>query len=157
MSQAPKPAGASDSDIALTITRRFAASPGEVYAAWTDPARVGRWIGPRGISAEAKLLDPCVGGAYEIAMRMPSGEIKTVRGIYREVRPGERLAFTWAWDAEGGKPGHETLVTLTFRALGNETEMVLRHERFADEKSRDSHNGGWGGSFDKLVEFLAAP
>ena len=109
MAQETKPAAAGDSALALTITRRFAASPGEVFLAWTDPARIGRWIGPRGISAEAKHMDVRPGGAYEIAMHLPSGEIKTVRGIYREIRPNERLVFTWAWDGEGGKAGHETV------------------------------------------------
>ena len=159
MAATATPAPKSEDTIELTMTRRFDAPAAEVFGAWTDPARIGRWIGPRGISAEAKQMELRPGGAYAIAMHMPSGEIKTVRGVYREIRPPERLVFTWAWDGEGGKPGHETLVTITFRALGQgaspATEMTFHHQRFADMAARDSHQGGWTGSFDKLAEFLA--
>jgi len=159
MAPMAKPALKSDDTVELTMTRRFDAPVAEVFAAWTDPARIGRWIGPRGVSAEAKQMELRPGGAYAIAMRMPSGEIKTVRGVYREIRPPERLVFTWAWDGEDGKPGHETLATITFRVVGQEgspaTEMTFHHQRFADGAARDRHQGGWIGSFDKLAEFLA--
>jgi len=139
----------------LTITRRFAATPSALFRAWTDPKRLARWIGPRGVNAEVKEMEVRAGAGYRIAMHLPSGEIRTVRGMYREIHPSERLVFTWAWDEDGGKPGHETLVTITFRALGAETEMTILHQHFASEERRDSHNKGWSGSFDKLAEMLA--
>jgi uncharacterized protein YndB with AHSA1/START domain len=154
MDQMTKPAAAEEI-IELTLTRRFTAAPTELFEAWTDPARIGRWIGPRSVSAEAKAMDPRPGGAYAIAMRLPSGEIKMVRGVYREVEAPERLVFTWAWDDPDGKPGIDTLVTISFRALGQETEMTFHHQRFPDRASRDSHHTGWSGSFDKLAEMLA--
>jgi len=81
------------------------------------------------------------------------------RHAHHEIRPPERLVFTWAWDGEDGKPGHETLATITFRVVGQEgspaTEMTFHHQRFADGAARDRHQGGWIGSFDKLAEFLA--
>ena len=159
MAPTAEPAPRSDETIELIMTRHFDAPAAEVFGAWTDPARIGRWIGPRGVSAETKQMELRPGGAYAIAMRMPSGEIRTVRGVYREIHPPERLVFTWAWDGDDGKPGHETLVTITFRALGqgerSATEMTFHHQRFADESARDHHEAGWIGSFDKLSEFLA--
>jgi uncharacterized protein YndB with AHSA1/START domain len=158
MAPTAKPAPRDDETIELTMTRRFEAPVAEVFGAWTDPARIGRWIGPRGVSAEAKQMELRTGGAYAIAMHLPTGAIKIVRGVYREIRAPKRLVFTWAWDGEDGKPGHETLVTITFRALGQgssaATEMTFLHQSFADPASRDSHQGGWTGSFDKLAEFL---
>jgi len=66
----------------------------------------------------------------------------------------EKLVYTWAWLDEAGKPGRETLVTVTFRAMGRKTELTLRHEGFETRESRDSHNGGWNGCLDKLAEYL---
>jgi uncharacterized protein YndB with AHSA1/START domain len=154
MAQTAKSA-ASDENIELRMTRRFAATPDEVFAAWTDPALIERWIGPRSVSAEAKLLELRPGGAYAIAMHLSSGEIKMVRGVYREIRAPTRLVFTWVWDGPDGKPGPETLVTIGFRAIGQETEMSFHHQRFPDAAARDMHQGGWTGSFDKLAEMLA--
>lgn len=145
------------SDLAIAITRTFDAPREAVFAAWTDPTQFSRWLGPGDIQAEVVALDPRVGGAYRIVMhRVPGGGHSAVRGTYREVEPPSRLVFTWAWeeDAETHPAGHETLVTLTLRALGNRTELTLRHERFDSEKSRDSHNHGWNACFDKLAQYL---
>jgi uncharacterized protein YndB with AHSA1/START domain len=140
----------------LTLTRKLDASPGAVFRAWTDPALLARWMGPRSVKAEVASMDVRVGGSYRIVMHLSSGGTRTVRGVYQELRPAERLVFTWAWDDDSGKPGHETQVTITLRAIGKQTEMTIHHVRFADATSRDSHNHGWNGSFDKLAEALAA-
>jgi uncharacterized protein YndB with AHSA1/START domain len=151
-----KPAAeTSDAGRTLVMTRRFAAPREAVFAAWTDPTVIARWIGPRSIKAEVKSMTAKPGGAYRIAMHGTDGSIRNVGGVYREVAPPERLVFTWAWEDGAGKQGYETLVTLTFRASGAATEMTLLHERFEDKMTRDHHGVGWAGSFDKLEEVLA--
>ena len=141
-----------ETGLTLNIVRHYPAPASELFLAWTDPSRVARWIGPRGVSAEVKDMEARPGGAYVIAMHLPSGEIRTVRGVYREVAPSQRLVFTWAWDHDGG---HESLITITFRAQGGEIEMTLYQESFANKERRDSHENGWNGSFDKLGDMLA--
>jgi len=145
------------SDLAIAITRTFDAPREAVFAAWTDPAQFSRWLGPGDVRAEVVTLDPRVGGSYRIVMHdIPGGGHHAVRGTYREFDPPSRLVFTWAWeqDAETKRAGHETLVTMTLRALGGRTELTLRHERFESETSRDGHNRGWNGCFEKLANYL---
>ncbi len=48
----------------------------------------------------------------------------------------------------------ETLVTVEFRDLGASTEVVLTHELFPTDKTRDAHNQGWNGCLDRLVKVL---
>jgi uncharacterized protein YndB with AHSA1/START domain len=84
--------------------------------------------------------------------RLADGVTAYVTGTYREIRPSERLAFTWRWEDE---PEHgETLVTVELRDVGGATEMVLMHERFPSVASRDSHARGWPSCFDKLATAL---
>ena len=78
-----------------------------------------------------------------------------VRVFDVEVKRPERLSFTWAHHADGdfAKPrGHETVVRIKFRAMGNKTEMALVHGAFTDGYAE--HSRGWDGSFDKLETFL---
>jgi uncharacterized protein YndB with AHSA1/START domain len=155
---AVKPA-ATDADRTLTMTRVFDAPRERVFDAWLDPAQISKWIGPRTIRAEAKELTPKAGGRYRIHMRREDGgDGPVVSGTYREIKRPERLVFTWMWEAGHpmGDPGHETLITLTFRAVGTKTEMTLRHEFFRSKETRDSHNQGWTASFEKLAEMLEA-
>ena len=137
----------------LTIKRRFNAPPAKVFAAWTDPEKVKRWMGPGEIKALRVESDPRQGGRYRWVMKSPDGEEHDVSGIYREVIPNEKLVFTWAWKST---PERESLVTLTFKADGDGTIMTLQHEQFFDEEARDRHQGGWTSAMEKLDRYLTA-
>jgi uncharacterized protein YndB with AHSA1/START domain len=151
------PARAGEAPITLVLKRVFDAPREKVFDAWIDPRQLGAWMGPRGVRAEAPVLEAKVGGRYRVVMHMDSGQTPAVGGVYREIARPERLVFTWAWEGEhpGGVANHETLVTLTFRDVGGKTEMTMRHDGFENDAARDSHSHGWNGSFDKLGEMLA--
>jgi uncharacterized protein YndB with AHSA1/START domain len=136
----------------LTLKRRLKAPPAKVFAAWTDPEKMKRWMGPGEIKAARAEVDPRVGGRYRIVMHAPNGEEYDVGGVYREVVANEKLVFTWAWKSA---PEQESLVTLSLKPDGDGTLLTLTHERFPDEESRDNHKGGWTSSLDKLEKFVA--
>lgn len=135
----------------LTIKRRLKASPAKVFAAWTDPEKVKRWMGPGEIKVVHAENDARVGGRYRWLMKTPVGEDHDVGGVYREVVPNEKLVFTWAWKTT---PERESLVTVSFKPDGDGTLLTLIHEQFADEESRDGHQAGWNGALDKLEKFF---
>ena len=136
----------------LTIKRRFDAPPAKVFAAWTDPEKLKRWMGPGEIGTVRAEADVRTGGRYRIVMQKPGeSEQHDVSGIYREVIPNEKLVFTWAWKST---PERESLVTITFKADDNGTLMTFTHEQFFDEDARDRHQHGWNSSFEKLETYL---
>jgi uncharacterized protein YndB with AHSA1/START domain len=135
----------------LTLKRRLKAAPAKVFAAWTDPEKMTRWMGPGEVKCISAESDPRAGGRYSFQMRTPAGESHDVGGVYREVIANEKLVFTWAWkDA----PEVESLVTVLFKPDGDGTLLTLTHEHFADEGSRDRHQHGWQGSLDKLEQLV---
>ena len=136
----------------LHLKRTLAASREKVFRAWTDPEALKRWWGPEGFSTPTVEIDLRVGGKYRIAMRSPHGDTYQLVGTYREVRPPEKLVYTWAWEAEPEQG--ETLVTVEFLDRGDSTEVVLTHELFPSEKVRDEHSKGWTGSLDRLPQAL---
>jgi uncharacterized protein YndB with AHSA1/START domain len=135
----------------LTIKRRFNATPAKVFAAWTDPEKVKRWMCPGDNKVISTEGDARTGGHYRWVMQAPSGERHDVSGTYREFIPNERLVFTWAWIST---PERESLVTLTFKPDGDGTLFTMVHEQFFDETARDNHNKGWTSAMDKLGEYL---
>jgi len=136
----------------LTIKRRLKAPPAKVFAAWTDPEKVKRWMGPGEVKAVSATCDVRVGGRYRWLMRAPSGEEHDVGGVYREVVPNEKLVFTWAWKST---PERESLVTIEIKADGDGSLLTLTHAQFFDEDARDRHQHGWNGALDKMEKFLA--
>ncbi len=140
--------------IALRAERTFDAPREAVFAAWTNPAVLRRWWasepGWRSPSAEVDLR---VGGRYRLSMGEPDGgPVHTVTGEYTEVRPPERLAYTWAWEGDppemDGSAG--TLVTVEFAEDDGRTTVTVVHTGFATDRARDLHEGGWGGCLDSL-------
>ena len=138
----------------LTIKRRFNAPPEKVFAAWTDPEKIKRWMGPGEVTTSRAEADARVGGRYRIVMRkLGSDEEFDVGGVYREIVPNQKLVFTWAWKST---PERESLVTVEIKPDGKGSLMTLTHEQFFDEDARDRHQQGWEGALAKLEKYLTA-
>lgn len=137
----------------LNITRRFKAPPSLVYQAWTDPEKIVHWFGPDAGPVLHAEADVCVGGRYRVVFCTIDGEEHDVSGLYREVVPNEKLAFTWSWRTTAERV---SLVTVTMTAEGDGTLFSLTHEKLFDEQVRDAHLRGWTGCIDKLGRWLEA-
>jgi len=101
------------------------------------------------------------GGRYRMEVHdARQGETYLGQGVYKEVKPPEKIVFTWAWTktAPAGAQLHpaspETEVIVEFFARGNSTEVVLTHATFGTTKDRDDHNKGWNGCLDVLAQVL---
>jgi uncharacterized protein YndB with AHSA1/START domain len=134
----------------VSIRRNMPARREVVYEAWIDPHGIREWMCPGdAISAEA-VLDVRVGGSYRIVMK--SRERDHVHtGVYQVVEPNAKLVFTWTQEGSDDT----TLVTVEFLPRGNESELVLTHERFAKADVAQRYQSGWGTIAEKLAAFLA--
>jgi uncharacterized protein YndB with AHSA1/START domain len=113
-----------------------------VYAMFTDPAKLVRWIGIRA------MLEPRPGGQFRFEL-MP-GEFCS--GRYVELDPPHRVVFTWGWESGAlpVEPGSST-VTVELEHHDGITEVHLTHSGLSDEM-RDHHAGGWANFLPKLKE-----
>ena len=139
----------------LVITRILDAPRDVVFRAWTEPDRVARWWGPQGFVTTYCDMDIRPGGAFRVCMRSPEGAEHWKQGIYREIVVPERLAFTFAWEDAEGKPGHQTLVTVTLADRGGRTELTLHQAVFETVAARDDHRRGWTSTLQRFAEYLA--
>src|SRR5207247_803036 len=140
----------------LVITRIFDAPRRLVFQAWTEPDRVARWWGPQGFVTTHCDMGVRPGGAFRFCMRSPEGTEYWKRGVYREVVEPERLVFTFAWEDADGKPGHQTLVTVTFAERGDKTELTLHQAVFETIVRRDEHQRGWASALERFAAYLAS-
>jgi uncharacterized protein YndB with AHSA1/START domain len=132
----------------VRIERHIAAPPERVFAAWLDPSSMARWLSPVG-HAEAEV-DPTVGGRLRVTMIGEGRRIEHA-GVYREVEPHRRLAFTWQSPYTGSSP---SLVTIELTARDGGTDLVLIHE-FLPADAVESHSNGWGAMLNRLAAELA--
>jgi uncharacterized protein YndB with AHSA1/START domain len=139
----------------LTVSRVIDASQALVFAAWTDPRQVARWWGPQGFVTTHCDMDIRPGGAYRVCMRSPAGTDHWKVGVYREIAAPERIVFTFAWADAAGTPGHQTLVTVTFEALGGKTRLTLHQSGFESRERRDDHIQGWTSCLQRFADVMA--
>lgn len=141
MTDAPLPTPAP----AIRLERLLPAPVAEVFAAWTDPVLMARWLAPTG-HAEVEA-DVRVGGGFRVTMIGNDVRLEHT-GEYLVIDPPRRLSFTWRSPYTGE---HASQVDVSLTARGQATLLVLSHQRLPDE-TRASHEGGWA----KILERLAA-
>lgn len=139
----------------LSITRLFDAPRDVVFRAFVDPKQSLQWLGPRGYTMTHMEGDLRVGGAWRGCMRAKSGGRDLWHGgVYREIAPPARLAFTFAFELEDAARDTETLVTITFEEQGDKTLMRFSQGVFETPEACESYRGGWESEFDQLAALI---
>jgi uncharacterized protein YndB with AHSA1/START domain len=164
-----------NADREFVISRIVDAPRALVWKAWTEPARLKLWWGPRNFTNPVCEIDVRPGGAHRLVMRSPEGIDYPIKGFYREVVKPERLVMTMdpsehpaAWHdlinpnrAPGDRnPAGELLQTVTFDDLGARTRITVR-TRFDSAAIREAMlkmgmTEGWSQSLDRLAASVTA-
>ena len=141
----------SDGKYRVVIRRRMPAPREVVFQAWIDPEGIREWMCPGdAVSAEA-TLDVRVGGSYRIVMKTRDRDHVQI-GTYQVVEPPAKLVFTWSGVDDAAEV---TLVTVELFAHGDESELVLTHERFTKSDVAQRYDNGWGTIADKFAAYLS--
>lgn len=138
----------------VRVSRTFQASRQRVYRAWTDPELLIRWFVDDDADMQIRELDLRVGGRWRFEGKK-SGKAWALEGTFQDVRPPERLVYTWKWSDMLDGPG-DTLVTVDFRDLGKSTEVTVTQRGFTSALAREGHNKGWIGCLDRLGGLVKA-
>jgi uncharacterized protein YndB with AHSA1/START domain len=126
----------------VTQEVRVGARPERVFAFFTDPEKMVRWMGS---TAE---IDPRPGGAY----RLDINPGYVARGEFVELVPFSRIVFTWGWEGEQQivRPGGST-VEVTFTPDGEGTLVRLVHRDLPTPEARSEHAKGWAFFLPRLA------
>ena len=144
------------SDREIHIERTFDAPRDRVFAAYTDPALIPEWWGPRGTTTEVVQMDARTGGDWRFISHNSDGSQDGFRGTYREVSAPERIVQTFEWE---GMPGYICLETAEFEDLGDRTKVTTTSLFYTTEE-RDGMLGsgmehGLNETYARLDELLA--
>ncbi len=145
--------GMPDADSVVRVSRTLSATPASVFDAWVNPARLRRWWAGGERIVRIHDLDPRVGGAWRISFDTPDGNQFEMRGVYREVRPTERLSFSWT-ATRNGEAGAPSLVVIDFAPAGAGTLLTIAHHLPADAPDAASARPGWESSLSRLARLI---
>jgi uncharacterized protein YndB with AHSA1/START domain len=140
--------------LTLEMKRVFATAPSVMFGAFSDSGELIKWWGPEGFTTPSLHFQPRVGRTYRIEMQPPDGDPFYLTGEFREVDPPARLTYTFVWE-DPDPDDVETLVALSFRDLGESTEVALTQGPFETEARRALHRDGWTDGFNKLDRLIS--
>lgn len=129
----------------VVVEREIAAPPEIVYAMFTEPQLLVRWLG------DTAELDPTPGGTFRFTL----GDQDACRGEYVELDPPHRLVFTWGWERAEAipVPAGSTVVEVDLRPVLGGTHLTLTH-RGLDGDAAALHEHGWTRFLERLREVV---
>lgn len=142
----------------VTVMKRSFAAPRElVFAAMTQPEHVRQWYGLRSLKMTVCEIDLRPGGKWRFAQEAPDGSEFAFSGVYKEVDPPNRVAFTECYEA---MPEHGYMVTGVYEEHDGIT-TVTSTLVYQSPEDRDGHRdsgmeSGANESYDRLEEYLAS-
>jgi uncharacterized protein YndB with AHSA1/START domain len=143
------------SDREVLLTRVVSAPRRLVFAAWTEPRHLQRWLtGPEGWTMPVCEIDLRPGGRWRYVYRKASGKEMTLTGSVLEVAPPERLVTTESW----GPEWPETVNTLVLTESEGRTTIALTIT-YVSKEARDAALAtgamdGMNRAFELLDELL---
>jgi uncharacterized protein YndB with AHSA1/START domain len=139
--------------LSLTSTRRFAAPPAAIWAAYAEPERLAQWWGPKGFSNTFRTFDFRPGGTWTYVMHGPDGRDFDGHRTFLEVVEPKRIVMRHTGAM------HNFLMTVIFKAADSETDMTWALDFDPDPetfKLKDIILAANEENFDRLAAHLAA-
>jgi len=146
------------SEHSISLARVFAAPPEALYAAFTDPAVMRRWMGTK-VEAEIRI-----GGRYRIENDNGEGGVFFHLGEYLVLEPHHRIRQSFRAgfsepELSGPSPYVNEFFEVTLRPVGeDQTELTLVNGWDGDglnTEATDSVREGWSHWLDQLAEAVA--
>jgi uncharacterized protein YndB with AHSA1/START domain len=136
----------------VQIRRRVRAGAEQIFDLWTKPDLMVRWMSPFPGAVDCKAsCDFRPGGTFSLVMS--SGDSRReVSGTYVQIDRPRKLVFTWIGPLTNSV---NTLVTVELIPRGDETDLVLTHERLPTSAIVEGHTMGWGHILDHLTDAVA--
>ena len=144
-------------DREIVLTRVYDASRELVFRAWTEPAHIAQWFGPRGFNCTTHEIDIRVGGRWRFDMTAPNGHRYPNRMVFLAIEPPKKLVFDHGSDVDDD-PGRFR-VTVTFDEQSNGKTVLTLRQLHPTAAQRDA-GIGFGAvelglqTLDKLAEHV---
>jgi uncharacterized protein YndB with AHSA1/START domain len=142
-------------DISNTVRlHRVLKAPAErIYKAVLDPAANCKWLSPYGFTCTVHHLEAKVGGTYRMSFtNFSTGNSHSFGGKYLELKPGERIVHSDAFD-DPNMPG-EMRTTWTLKKVSVGTEVTVVQENIPAMIPAEACYLGWQESMEQLAKLV---
>lgn len=121
----------SETNSEIITTRTVNASIALVFKAWTEPAHLIRWWGPKGFTNTFHEFDLRPNGRWSLVMHGPDGTNYPNESVFLEIKEPTLFSFDHL-------SGHFFRVITNFEALTGSTTRITFRMIFDTKEERDS-------------------
>ena len=137
-------------DTTIVLTRTFDAPRRLVWAAFTEPARMRRWmLPPPGWTLTVCECEARVGGALSLAWKNADADpFMTLQGVFTEVVPHQRMVHTETMRMGSGEQVGSLVETHEFSEQNGVTTMRITQAY----DSKEARDGALGSGMEQGME-----
>ena len=137
----------------VKLHRVLRAPPERVYKAFLDGDAMAKWLPPHGFTGKVHHVDARVGGTYKMSFsNFSSGSSHSFGGKYLELKPGERIVHTDAFD-DPNLPG-EMKTTIVLKKVFCGTDLSVVQEGIPAQIPVEACYLGWQESLTLLAQLV---
>jgi len=138
----------------IVVEGYFAASPSQVFEAWTNPEIVMQWFGLSPNSIHSVSIDLRKGGAWQFLKTKDEEKSVGFEGHYVDIQPNKKLVFSWSLVtvfADGTREATpSSRVEVEFSAKGEGTDLKLIHSALHNQEISVGFGRGWDIALNSL-------
>ena len=142
----------------IQAQKTFSASVNDLYDAWTNPEKLKEWWKPAGNKLVNVENDVREGGAIKYEFEGDDNR-KTIviTGEYKEVKPAQRLVYSWNWQIVGSDKlsNNHFELTIEFSGEGSGSKIAVTQADEDAEESVHPRKKGWDDELESLSKFLS--
>jgi len=143
----------------IIVEGYLAATPAEVFDAWTNPDIVMQWFGLAPNSIHSATIELVEGGAWQFLKTKDEHKSVGFEGHYLSIHPDEKLVFTWSLVtvlADGTRTATPpSRVEVEFLSNGVGTDLRLKHSALHTEASSIGFGRGWNIALQSLSSLMS--
>lgn len=141
----------------ITVSRLIKAERAHVFDAFSRSEALLQWFSPSAdISLELLEFEFVPQGNFRIRYTMPDGSNSVVSGTYEIIEQPVKIVFSWMWEAPDPYANISTRVFVQFFEKGEQTEVVITHDKLPSKEDCARYMAGWEGTLDRLEHALAS-
>lgn len=138
--------------------KQFDANVNDLYDAWINPDKLKQWWQPAGNKLVQVENDVREGGAIRYEFESADNE-KTIviTGQYKEVKPAQRLVYSWNWQITGSDhlSGNHFELKIEFSGEGGASKITVTQTSEDENESVHPREKGWEDELESLHKFLS--
>jgi uncharacterized protein YndB with AHSA1/START domain len=142
--------------------RWIAAPPPVVFACWTDPATLVRWLPPAGMTGRIQMFDPRPSGPFRIVLAYDDTATQgkagdgtdVIAGQFVVFNPPTHLAFTSRFHSEDPLFAGEMRMDWHYESAGSGTQVRIVASNVPPGISAEDHAAGMSASLAQLAALL---